>query len=394
MVSCSFINWLFFSIRIPFADFGLAQFMRLNGRFSSKPLIQLFSKNVESGVRGSRRIIGINYGTKGSNLPSPYQSIRTLTSMQAHYVKLYDANHETLKLLSNTNIRVSIMLPDKLIPQIASNHTIARQWFDDNVLAYYPLTKIRFIMVGNEVLGTRNPDQWNNLVPAMKIIWHSLKTHHVHNIKIGTPMAMDILGSTFPPSNGSFRTDILATMSQLLDFLNGTRSFFFLNVYPYFPWSENQNNISLDFTLFRGEHLTYRDPGSGLLYTNLLDQMLDSVNSAMSKLGFPTVRIAISETGWPNNGNVAETGANIYNAATYNRNLIRKITSTPPLGTPARPGAVIPTFLFSLYDEDLKDGPETERHWGLFRPDGTPVYEIDLTGSRTSYGRQFPSVTV
>lgn len=331
------------------------------------------------------RKIGINYGRLGNNLPSPYQSIEFLKSMKVGRVKLYDANHEILKLLAGTNIQVSIMVPNNEIINIASNQTIANKWVQDNVLPYYPDTMIRFILVGNEVLSNCSDQAkqiWNHLVPAMERIRNSIKGQDIRNIKVGTPLAMDILQTTFPPSNGTFRSDIASTvMASLLNFLDGSRSFFFIDVYPYFPWSANPAHINLGMALFESNR-NYTDPGSGLIYTNLLDQMLDSLISAMTKLGHPNIRLSIAETGWPNAGDMDQAGANIYNAATYNRNLIKKMTARHPIGTPARPGVIIPTFIFSLYDENQKTGPGTERHWGLLRADGTPVYEIDLTGRR------------
>ncbi|KAK6255265.1 Glycoside hydrolase family 17 - like 10 [Theobroma cacao] len=328
--------------------------------------------------------IGINYGRQGDNLPSPYQSIEIMKSMKARRVKLYDSDPEILKLFSGTNIDMAIMVPNKDIVLISSSQTAAEQWVRNNVLAY-PNTNIRFVLVGNEVLSyVSKQDQtiWAHLVPAMRRIKNSLSANDIKNIKIGTPLAMDILQSTFPPSIGTFRSDISNTvMAPLLKFLNGSKSFFFLDVYPYFPWSANPMNISLDFALFGG-NVNHTDPGSGLVYTNLLDQMLDSVTFAMEKLGYPSIRLAIAETGWPTAGDVDQVGANIYNAATYNRNLIRKMTAKPPLGTPARPGLVIPTFIFSLYEENQKTGPGTERHWGLLHSNGTAIYDIDLTGKR------------
>ncbi|KAL2924125.1 putative glucan endo-1 3-beta-glucosidase A6 [Bienertia sinuspersici] len=329
--------------------------------------------------------IGINYGKLGNNLPSPYQSIQLIKSMNASMVKLYDADPETLKLLAGTDLYVSIMVPNEKIVEFANNDTLANQWVHDNVFPYYPMTMIRSVLVGNEVYSNHDVDQWESLVVAMQHIRNTLHSHDIHNIKVGTPLAMDILGSGFPPSNGSFRVDTLTTIVPLLQFLNKTSSYFFLDVYPYFPWSSDPSDIDLDFTLFKS-NLTYIDPGSNLTYTNLLDQMLDSVYFAMSKLGFSNIPIFISETGWPNQGDLDQPGANVYNAAVYNRNLIQKIVANPPIGTPARPGTIIPTFLFSLYNENLKDGPKTERHWGLLDPDGTPIYPIDLTGSTTDFG--------
>lgn len=108
--------------------------------------------------------------------------------------------------------------------------------------------------------------------------------------------------------------------------------------------------------------------------------MVDSVVFAMKKLGYPDVRIWIAETGWPNGGDIDQIGANIYNAATYNRNVIKKLTAEPAIGTPARPGWVIPSFIFSLYNENKKPGPGTERHFGVLYPNGSNVYGIDLSG--------------
>ncbi|XP_050237315.1 probable glucan endo-1,3-beta-glucosidase A6 [Mercurialis annua] len=328
--------------------------------------------------------MGINYGQLGNNLPSPFESIQLLQSLKAGSVKLYDANPEILKLLAGTNMHVSIMVQNHEINRIASDQAAANNWVQDNVLQHYPDTMIRFILVGNEVLSYSSDQDkiiWSNLVPAMRKIKNSLKSHNIQNIKIGTPLAMDVLQITSPPSNGTFRSDISTVMLPLLKFLNGTKSYFFIDAYPFFPYSNNTANVSLNYALFESSQ-NYTDPNTTFIYTNLLDQMLDSIVFAMTKLGFSNIKLAIAETGWPNAGDLDQPGANIYNAATYNRNLIKKMTARPALGTPARPGVIIPTFIFSLYNENQKPGPGTERNWGMLRPDGSPIYEIDLSGKR------------
>ncbi|CAK9318400.1 unnamed protein product [Citrullus colocynthis] len=332
--------------------------------------------------------IGINYGQLGNNLPPPNLAIEMMNSMKVGRVKLYDANHEILTLLSRTKLQVSIMIPNNEISDIANNQTRADQWILNNVVPFYPNTMIRFILVGNEVLSYDNSDMdrqvWNDLVPAMRRIWTSLKANNLQIIRVGTPVAMDVLETAFPPSRGTFRSDIRRTVvAPMLDFLNETRSFFFADVYPYFPWSTNPMTIDLDFALFNG-NFEQIDGGSGLVYTNLLDEMLDSLIFAMSKLGYPDIRLIISETGWPTAGDIEQPGANLLNAATYNRNLVKRITAKPTIGTPVRPGVVIPTFIFALFDENQKPGPGTERHWGLLSSDGSPNYQIDLTGKRSS----------
>ncbi|XP_051127699.1 probable glucan endo-1,3-beta-glucosidase A6 isoform X2 [Andrographis paniculata] len=335
-------------------------------------------------------LIGINYGRQGNNLPSPYQSIDRILSMNATYVKLYNSDSEVLKLLAGTGLHVAVMISNDQISGIASNQSIADKWLRENVLAYYPGTKIRFILVGNEVFSYDQVNMWFDLVPAMRRLKRSLIKYDIHSIKVGSPVAMDILESTFPPSKGRFRSDIpIQVISSFLRFLNGTKSFFFLDIYPYFSWSSDPKNMDLDFALLKvKKNSTYVDPHSGLVYTNMLDQMLDSVTFAMGKAGFDNISIAISETGWPHSGDIDQPGANAYNAAVYNRNLISKMTTYPPLGTPARPGVEILTFIFSLYDENQKPGPGTERHWGLLDTNGNPFYELDLTG--TSQYRHSP----
>ncbi|KAE8670282.1 AMP-dependent synthetase and ligase family protein isoform 1 [Hibiscus syriacus] len=96
-----------------------------------------------------------------------------------------------------------------------------------------------------------------------------------------------------------------------------------------------------------------------------------------------TLTMDVLQTSFPpSSGDIYQIGANIYNAATYDRNLIQKNDIKTAIGTPKSPAVIVPTFIFSLYDESQKTGPETDRHWGMLHTNGTPVYEIDVTGSR------------
>ncbi|KAD3337044.1 hypothetical protein E3N88_32564 [Mikania micrantha] len=334
---------------------------------------------ISSSVVSNR--IGINYGHLGNNLPSPAQSIELLQNMNMGRVKLYDADHEILNHLSGKDIEVAITVANDEISGIAANQHLADQWVYEHIVAHYPSTRIRFVLVGNQVFSSVNtPEDMQialDLVPAIRRIQKTIKSQGIHNIKIGTPLAMDMMETTFPPSNGSFKPAISDLITPLLKYINGTKSFFFVEVYPYITWFDSQvrnhTAINLDYALLRSRNVTYTDPRTGLVYTNLLDQMIDSVVYAMAKLGYNDVMVAIAETGWPHKG---ELGANRANAAEYNNNVIRKMTTVPSVGTPARPGVVIPTFIYSMYDENQKYGPNTERRWGLLNPDGGPVYVV------------------
>ncbi|XVF26615.1 hypothetical protein REPUB_Repub14bG0033700 [Reevesia pubescens] len=87
----------------------------------------------------------------------------------------------------------------------------------------------------------------------------------------------------------------------------------------------------------------------------------------------------VTETGWPSKGDSNKPDATIENAKTYNSNLIRHVINKT--GTPKRPGIAVSTYIYELYNEDMKPGPISEKNWGLFDPNGDPIYILRLTGS-------------
>nr|ABR16205.1 unknown [Picea sitchensis] len=328
------------------------------------------------------RALGINYGRVADNLPSPSSAVALIKNLQAGYVKIYDADPQVLSALSNTALQVTITVRNQDISNISSSPTVAEQWVQANVLPHYPSTLITAIMVGNEVLSDyQNQATWLLMLPAMPNIHASLLNHGLaDSIKVTTSLAMDVLSSSYPPSEGTFRNDVASPVLQpLLDFVNRTGSFVFLDIYPFFAWSANPANVTLDYATFSLDRTAAEFDDAGLSYSNMLDAQLDAVLAAMGRLGFPGVNVVVGETGWPTKGDENQQGTNVPNATRYNQQLVQKVLADPPRGTPRRPGAFIPTFIFSLFNEDQKPGPNTERNWGLFYPDGTPVYPIVLS---------------
>ncbi|CAK9206649.1 unnamed protein product [Sphagnum troendelagicum] len=329
------------------------------------------------------KTIGINYGTVADNLLPPAQAVQLITSMKIGRVKIFDTQPAVLNALANTGIEVVLGLPNDAISAVALHAAAGEQWVVQNLVPYYPATKIVTILVGNELFSDPSlQSSWLQLLPAIQNIQLALVTRGWTNaIKISTAVALDVLATSYPPSTGSFRADIAVPVLQpLLNFLSSTSSYLFVNVYPFFAYSADPGQISLSYATFGSPTLTVLD--SGFTYTNLLDAQLDAVNAAIAKLGFANnVRVAIGETGWPTLGDPDQVGATIQNAENYNQRLVNKILSTVSVGSPARPGIFIPTFIFSLFNEDLKPGPTTERNWGLLYPNGTQVYPIDLTGT-------------
>jgi len=106
---------------------------------------------------------------------------------------------------------------------------------------------------------------------------------------------------------------------------------------------------------------------------------VDAVYSALNSMGFKNVEIVVAETGWPFKGDDNDVGPSIENAKAYNGNLIAHLRSM--VGTPLMPGKSVDTYLFALYDEDLKPGPGSERSFGLFKTDLTMVYDFGFSTS-------------
>ncbi|PQP95089.1 glucan endo-1 3-beta-glucosidase 14-like [Prunus yedoensis var. nudiflora] len=149
-----------------------------------------------------------------------------------------------------------------------------------------------------------------------------------------------------------------------------------INAYPFFAYEANSDQISLDYALFRTNSGNV-DSGNGLRYNSLMEAQLDAVFAAMSALGYDDVKLVVTETGWPSNGDENEIGAGKANAAAYNGNLVKRVLTGG--GTPLKPKDPLNVYLFALFNENQKPGPTSERNYGLFYPDEEKVYDIPLT---------------
>ena len=225
------------------------------------------------------------------------------------------------------------------------------------------------------------PEFSSTLLPAMKNLYKSLRKHKLHKqIKVSTTNSLAVLAIRFPPSLAVFQESIAETVIRpVLSFLSKTRSPFMVNLYPYLTFKEIPY-IPLDFALFSGnsKSFNFTDSTTGLTYTNLFDLLVDSLNSAAYSLGFRDLELVVTETGWPSEGGDGDGAASMHYAAVFNQKLVNHVNGVPIKGTPLRPGYPVVTYIFALFDEDLKEGAPTERHWGLFYANGTQKYQINF----------------
>lgn len=137
----------------------------------------------------------------------------------------------TLELSSWLGLANMDLLP---ISQFQSN---ADTWLKNNILPYYPATKITYITVGAEV--TEAPNNVSSMVvPAMHNVLTALKKAGLQRkIKVSTTHSLGVLSRSFPPSAGAFNSSPASFLKPLLEFLAENQSPFMVNIYPYYAYS-------------------------------------------------------------------------------------------------------------------------------------------------------------
>ncbi|MQL05470.1 hypothetical protein EI015_25695, partial [Escherichia coli] len=111
--------------------------------------------------------VGVCYGNNGDNLPSPQEVVNLYKSNGIGRMRIYDPDEGTLQALKGSNIEVILgVFNDKL--QSLTDAGAAQNWVNDNVKAYSPDVKFKYIAVGNEVEPSDSKAQY--VLPAMQNI--------------------------------------------------------------------------------------------------------------------------------------------------------------------------------------------------------------------------------
>ncbi|KAK9178801.1 hypothetical protein WN943_027995 [Citrus x changshan-huyou] len=321
-----------------------------------------FGMQVDVGAQ----VIGVNYGLLGNNLPSADQVIALIKSNKINKVRIFQPYQGVLQTLKDSNLEVVLGTLNEDLQQLATDQSFAANWVKDNVLAYIPSVKFRYITLGNEVI----PGQYANFVyDAMQNVQNALKAANV-NVPVTTVVSYAVLGSSYPPSNASFGQDSSAAMSKIVPFLQQNQYPLLANVYPCFAYFGEPTTIDADYAL-GNPNASFVYDGT-LSYNNMFDAMIDAMYVALEKVGGNGVKVVVSETGWPSAGaDLATTN----NAKTYVNNVIQRVLTGK--GTPKRPETPLEAYIFALFNENQKPAG-TEQNLGLFYPDITPVYPVNI----------------
>ncbi|RLN28497.1 hypothetical protein C2845_PM05G36480 [Panicum miliaceum] len=329
---------------------------------------------------------GINYGQIANNLPHPTQVSGLLRSLNVNRVKLYDADPAVLAAFAGTGVEFIVGNEDL---QNLTDARKARAWVAQQVQPFLPGTRITCITVGNEVLSGKDTAAMQNLLPAMQAVYQAVADLGLAGqVNVSTAHSVNILASSYPPSSGVFREELAQYIQPILNFHAEARSPFLINAYPFFAYKASPGSVSLPYVLFEPNPGVV-DPNTNLTYDNMLYAQIDAVYAAMKAMGHTDLTVRISETGWPSKGDDDEVGATVANAAAYNGNLMKRIAMGQ--GTPLKPDVPIDVFVFALFNEDMKPGSASERNYGLFYPNGTPVYNLGFDGASFSPSPTFSS---
>ncbi|XP_042445295.1 glucan endo-1,3-beta-glucosidase 7-like isoform X1 [Zingiber officinale] len=327
----------------------------------------------------SQSFVGVNYGEVADNLPPASTTASLLQSTTISKLRLYGADHAIIQSLAGTGISLVLGVPNSDVPSLASDPAAAASWAASNVLPFVPASSISAVSVGNEALNSGDPSLAGNILPAMQNLRAALAAAPAAaGIKVTTVHSMAVMAQSDPPSAGAFHADLAGELAGMVGFLREAGSPFMVNPYPFFAYRSDPRPETLAFCLFQ-PNAGRVDPASGMTYNNMFDAQVDAVRAALDGLGFPEVEIVVAETGWPYKGDPEEAGTTVENAMAFNGNLVAHLRSMA--GTPRMPGRPVETYIFALYDEDLKGGPTSERSFGLYRADGTSNYDAGLAKS-------------
>ncbi|KAK9755222.1 hypothetical protein RND81_01G010900 [Saponaria officinalis] len=332
----------------------------------------LFLLLTTTAATASAAFIGANYGRVADNLP-PATTISHFLTTQTTLtsLKIFDYDPQILQSFTDSNVSFTVTIPNSEVASFSSPEA-ADSYVVRCIRPYHPRTFIRYIAVGNEVHLTGDHALMNATILTMNSLYHALQSYNsTKNIQITTPHSLAILPPLLSPSSGRFQPGYESSFfGPILQFHRETKSPFMVNPYPYFGFDPS----NLDFAL-GNKNDGVLDRGTKLRYYNMFDYLLDGVYSAMKRLGFEDVDINVGETGWPSAGDKNEVFATVENAVAYNKNLVKRFEKGR--GTPLMRNRRFETYIFALFNEDLK--PSTsERNYGLFRPDFSPVYDVGI----------------
>lgn len=359
---------------------NLGYLVRLVAQFSFKSIFYCTDFGTVQAFTGT---YGINYGRIADNIPEPESVVRLLRAAKIKNVRIYDSNHTVIEAFRGSGLELIVGLSNEHVKDMSASEDKAMDWVKENVQPFLPDTHIAGIAIGNEVLGGSDQDLEQALLGACKNMYRALSRFNLADlIQVSTSHSQAVFATSYPPSACVFNENIVQYIKPLLEFFSKIGSPFLINVYPFIAYKGDPEHIDLNYALFRSNPGIY-DSKTNLHYDNMFDAVVDASYFALEDAGYNEMEVCVTETGWGSGGDQNEAGATVENARTYNFNLRKRLAKRR--GTPRRPNVVMKAYIFALFNEDLKGGPGSERHYGLYKPDGSIAYDIGFPALKTAH---------
>jgi exo-beta-1,3-glucanase (GH17 family) len=211
---------------------------------------------------------------------------------------------------------------------------------------------VKLVILGNEPFLSNQPT--DNLVPSLTNLRQAFTNDGVNVLPVTINESFGIVQNSYPPACTTFAPQY-AGIASVLAYLQSIGSFILVDIYPYQAYRDNSAQIPLAYAI--GTQSTSIGPACGapgVTEPSLFQAQLDGWKAAMKAVGYPSLTVFIGETGWASAGSSAASPAS---ETSYINCYVQK---SPPQ-----------TFLFEMYNEDLKGGDES--YYGLNGlPNGGP----------------------
>ncbi|XP_055800475.1 glucan endo-1,3-beta-glucosidase 8-like [Solanum dulcamara] len=319
--------------------------------------------------------VGITWGRQQSQQLVPSMVVDLLLQNKIPSLRLMTSASDIIQIFSATNISIVISLTNRNV-NLINRKDLAYAWINDKVKV--PINKgvnIVELCVGAEPFSNTYLKEAANyqVVNVLGIIREALDEMHLGHVSTTTAHGMDVITVAKVPSETDFRDDIKGLMLESLKFFNRTGAPFLLNMFPI-QMVKGVFNYPIEFTFFDNMS-NFKIQDGNVTYTNVVELMIDSIAWAITKAGYPNMKIMIGQIGWPTDGYLH---ANVKNAERFYKGLLKFVASKK--GTPLRPGP-LDIYLHSLSDENefRTVFGAFQRHWGIYEADGNPKYKIDFS---------------
>lgn len=108
------------------------------------------------------------------NLPSEYDVVNHCHANGINKIRIYYPDTNVYNALRGSNIEVLVDVPNEHVKTLAQDPNQARNWVNNNIKAYFPSVKFRYIAVGNEISPIKNVQLATFVGPAIENVHNAI----------------------------------------------------------------------------------------------------------------------------------------------------------------------------------------------------------------------------